>query len=563
MKLAFRFLALLLFLCLLTGSFTSCMAFVRFANSVDELSSDTETESESESDDDSDLKEPSNTEYPHLTYTLTEADREEFDALLAHCEELTMEGTNISEIEQAWDDLEAQYDHIYTQSNIAYILYCCDQEDETLSENYLASSQMQTEVYDSYIALCQQIDKSTSPYRDTFFEDWTEAEIAEMRAYTSEIADLMQKDDEFLVKFRELVVETDEDAVELLYFDFVKNKNQIAESLGYDDYYSYASEFGYLRDYGAAERATLRQYVKSELVPLCEKAYEMFEKTLSQMNEFQQYRVYDYLLTNYDELSKDYVQLYIDSFDAEAKEAMQKLFEDGNALFVDGWDAYDGAFTVYLQEYEMPVCYFGPSYQDIFTVVHEMGHYYAAQYLPDDELQLDLAEVHSQGNEWLMMAFMETQLSEPVYTALTYYQLYYSLANIIVCTIVDEFEEMVYMTVDSNMSIPLDFDDLIDTICTQYGDSDFVETYITDMNLYWKYVGIEAPVYYISYATSGVASLALFSEAKEDYAAAQEIYRKLVEDADCTRGFAENLKDAGLPSPFEASAYTAIRELLP
>lgn len=119
------------------------------------------------------------------------------------------------------------------------------------------------------------------------------------------------------------------------------------------------------------------------------------------------------------------------------------------------------------------------------------------------------------------------------------------------------------MTVDSNMSIPLDFDDLIDTICTQYGDSDFVETYITDMNLYWKYVGIEAPVYYISYATSGVASLALFSEAKEDYAAAQEIYRKLVEDADCTRGFAENLKDAGLPSPFEASAYTAIRELLP
>ena len=83
-----------------------------------------------------------------------------------------------------------------------------------------------------------------------------------------------------------------------------------------------------------------------------------------------------------------------------------------------------------------------------------------------------------------------------------------------------------------------------------------------DMVTYVKYVSILQPVYYISYATSEISSISLYLIAEENYATAQEIYRKLQEDIDPTAGFLANVELAGLMSPFAEETYVALQAAL-
>ena len=269
--------------------------------------------------------------------------------------------------------------------------------------------------------------------------------------------------------------------------------------------------------------------------------------------------VSDFMSESYDSLSKDYLDLYLSSFDADTQSVMRQMLDEEHSLFVNSYRAYDGAFTTYLQEDEAAFCYFGPSYQDIMTVAHEMGHFYAFQTHVDSTDLLDLAETHSQGNEWLMMAFLEDEISSALYEAILCYQLYDALATVIVSTIVDEFEEAVY-TGNVDMSRP---DDAMDRIAEGYGGKAFLREYLLDdINLYWKYVVVESPVYYLSYAISGMASLSLYTVAAQDYARGQSVYCSLVEEADLSGSFEEILADAGLASPFDAELYQALQSLM-
>ena len=554
MRYTLRILSLLLSFCLIMGTCTSCMTLIRFVDWLPE-------ESDGGSLDGNDTGEsgtPGSGSLfsDRLTYTLDTQYVEDFYALLDTCESLTLIGTDVAAIEAAWEDLEARYYHIASQAQVAYIWYCLDSEDATYSENYLTSSEVSGEAYDAYIEVCRAIDESQSPYREEFFSDWTEDELEEMRSYSSEVTELEQIGNQFLVDYRELDLETQEAEMIELYRAFVENRNEIAKVEGYENYYDYASAEVFSRDYGKTERAQFRRYVKEELIPLSKEVYRTFIQKMDALNTFQHGVVSDFMSESYGSLSKDYLSLYLSSYDDETETTMQQMLDWNYSLFVDSFQAYDGAFTTYLQEDEAAFCYFGPSYQDILTVTHEMGHFYAFQTNPDSTDLLDLAETHSQGNEWLLMAFLEDHISPQIYEAILYYQLYNSLATIIVSTIVDEFEEAVY-TGGVDMSRP---DDTMDRITQGYGGKAFLTNYLLDdINMYWKYVVVESPVYYLSYAISGMAALSLYTVAAEDYARGQSVYCDLVEEADLSGSFEEILADAGLASPFDAELYQALR----
>ena len=82
------------------------------------------------------------------------------------------------------------------------------------------------------------------------------------------------------------------------------------------------------------------------------------------------------------------------------------LFEKNAAFFEDGSNAYAGAFVNYISYYEEPFAYFGPDYKGTYTIVHEMGHYASAYSYNFGGLNYDLAETHSQANEWLFSYFL-------------------------------------------------------------------------------------------------------------------------------------------------------------
>ena len=551
MKHSMRTLALLLVLCLLVGSLSSCFTFSDWVEPLPETESDSSEESSSQEDLETGSGLPS-----VLEYTLTRGYVVDFIDHLETCEELTLAGTDVEAIEAAWQEVEEQYYHIGTQLQIAYVLLCIDETNEEYSDAYLKASELQGKAYHAYMEVCRAIDQSDSPYRDEFFSDWTESEIKKMREYSKDSADLGLRNDEILVEFRELDLYTQEDTMLELYREFVQNANQIAALEGYENYYEYASDSIYDRGYGKEERTQFRKYVKENVPALVREVYEKLSYNLNSLNYFQYNVVTDFIFGSYDELGKDYVSLYLDSFDSHTRAVMQLMFDEEHSLFTDSSNAYAGAFTTRLYEYDTTFCYFGPDYQSIQTVIHEMGHFYAAENNDDSMNRLDLAETHSQGNEWLFMAFLEGELGEKVYETILYYQLYESLCTIVVSTIVDEFEEEIYKgdVKDPNAWMR--------AVCADYGGVDFLETYVVgDIQMYWKHVVIQSPVYYLSYAVSGVAALSLYTAAEVDYEEGQEIYCRLVEDAELSHSYPEILAEAGLASPFESTVYDSLANL--
>ena len=70
-----------------------------------------------------------------------------------------------------------------------------------------------------------------------------------------------------------------------------------------------------------------------------------------------------------------------------------------------------------------------------------------------------------------------------------------------------------------------------------------------------------APITSGTIAVSSVASIDLYSVAKNDYDAAIDIYQDLIENADLEDGFLGNITAAGLSSPFDEKFYQGISEL--
>ncbi len=565
MKHSFRILALLLAICMMF-SMSSCMTVIRLGelfgadgNGGAMPPNGSNPSGGQASGGSSGATLPEDTP---LLYTLTDADRVAFEEQLALCRKLTLEGTDISAIEAAWERVEEMYEAIATQAQIAYVLYCMAQSDKTKSNDHLYASEMAGEVYEEYMKVCREIDESNSPYREAFFSDWSEQELDEMRRYSGEQNALHDENERILVSYRELNEDAFYDGAAIAYLQLVKNWNRIAELQGYDNYYDYAYARVYRRDYGKAESGTLRDYVKEYLLPLYLETLTKFQEMNAKLSRKERNQLDALLYGDYDSLPTNYVASYLASLPENTQRIMSETLLTQNAVFTDSKDAYGGAFTTMLYSLDRAFCFFGPGYQNSSTVVHEMGHYYAAGFGDGLLVSTDLAEVHSQGNEMLFFSYLRPYLDADVYEAFLDYQICYALMQIILCVVIDEFEMQVYQNADHMTDPVRELDALMSTVLEGYGGVDFFNATIADANSYWRYVAPESPVYYISYAVSGIASIELFAQAQENLSSATAGYCRLVEEAGEDASFLATLQAAGLGSPFDRNTYLRMRQVL-
>ena len=492
-----------------------------------------------------------------LSYTLTQKTLDEFYGMLSDCEALFLgEAREEETLQASLDALEDAYYHIATQAQIAYILYCVKQNDEVLSQNYLFSSAASSDAYAAYNESCKRIDASNAPNRAFFFRDWTEEEIAEMRGFSDEIVRYQKANDEILIQYRALNDENFSQKAHLYYADLLQNNNAIARLEGYQNYWVYANAEVYGRD-ADSYTASMRRYVKQYLVPLMNEVAIEFNAAYAALSEKERETVGAILQSDYAAVGVRYVDGYLETFDGEAEQDMKSMLQSENSVFTDSEDSYKGAFTGFLYEYERPICYFGPGYANTLTVIHEMGHYYAALEKGDMSLSIDLAEVHSQGNEWLFLSYMEDVLGARISKTLTLYQLYSSLSVVIRATMIDDFEERCYQQAQPYWGA-YQFDNVMKDVINAYGGEEWMESLYS----YWRYVVIESPVYYISYAVSMLAALQLYGIAEEDsFTAGQAAFLSLVQSAAEDQGFAEALAAAGLLGVGEERTYQLICRL--
>ena len=551
MKYATRFLALICLLCVLLSSLSSCWALLLLpspAVTQTSVSEDYTTVS------------PTQPARSDLTYDLTDADKTRFLDLLGQVETLilTDRSEDADAISAAVEAMEAQYDHIATQNELAYIYYCMNVASGERSEAYLFSSAMLSDLYAEYQAVCRRIDRSDAPYRDAFFADWSEEDLAEMRGYSEEQNALGKANDGILVRYRSLSSDEWYEGTPALYLETVGNNARIAELNGYESYLAYAYEKVYDRDYTPAEARTIHAMVKEYLIPICERVYLDFQSSYRTLNRSERKVINALIRGEYTDVKAE-IDGYLAAYPQEAAEAMASLFAEGNLFYTDSENADESAFTAYLYEPGRPVCYFGPNYHAGYTVIHEMGHYYAALCMNGDDVQMDLAETQSQGNEWIFTHYLAKTHSETFGKAVFSYQLYSSLASIVLASIVDEFEQSVY----TDLPVSADeFDERMKAICDGYGGRAWLVTLFADPLDYWRGVVIESPCYYISYACSMLTSIGLYEMAKTDAESARTTYLTIVgaDMGDLT--YPAWIKQLGLESPFEESLYQTVAAMV-
>lgn len=493
-------------------------------------------------------------------YTLTD---EYFDAALAKLaefEELAIIGEDSDAVDAVYEEFEDMFFHIETQVNVATLIYYYNTSIEETNEAYLNATEKYGDMYNAYVESCKKVYEQ-SPIRDELFADWSEEDIAELFAYSPEIQDLDQKNEELLVELNDLLEADFYDRSAEIYAEIVTNNNRIAELNGYDNYYDYASAEIYGRDYTREDIAQFAESVRKTFFKNMNTLYNSFDDALGGLSNVKRRKVISFLDSPFDRQTKNYLQSYIDSYEGSMHEGLSHMFENKNVLFADSRDSHHSAFQLYLTELEKPFCLFGSNGQSTTTIAHEMGHYYAALYNPDVS-SYDLAETQSQSNELLLLKFLDGELSADIYEVIRGYTMYNFAVQSVVCVIIDEFERAVYDLESVEGFTSEDFDAIMAEVCLKYGGVEMLSQNVVDINQYWRQVATNSPVYYISYAVSMVASLSLYTTAVEDEAAGREIYRILIEETEEGETFMSAVERSGLDDPFLPETLNKIMQVM-
>ncbi len=495
-------------------------------------------------------------------YTATPEEFEAAKALIAEMKEAGM--TNLDAFDPIYDEFEVKFYHLAEQMTIASIVYYCNMKDETAKNRDLDTKEMFREVQDAYNIALQQL-LENSPYADELFADWTEEEKQELRNYSSEIMEISNQIDELQAAYNELDDTQYGFAAKTVeyYKQIVVLNNQLAAKFGYDNYYDYATARVYGRDYTAEDLTDYHQFVKNHIAgqvgALVSKWRDKYGKLASNLELYKSFMDRDF-----DSMEDNYVVMYFESLgDTNMGVAMRDVFESENCVFADSPDSHPTAFQTWLYESEKPFCLFGSSGQSATTIVHEVGHYYAA-YTNDDIDDYDLCETHSQSNEFLFMNFCSDKLPKNVFNTAMLYQLVNTCGTITLASIVDQFEQKVYSLTDEEIAAMgvAEFDAIMDEIKSAPEYADVLASFI-DPNEYWKLVVVDNPVYYVSYSVSAVASLNVYAMALEDPAAAMAAYQALVETPGIDEmGYVEALTAAGVANPFVESSHKKVADLI-
>ena len=480
--------------------------------------------------------------------------------LLEAFKQIGITSSNYDEVDAVYLEFEDAFYHVQTQISIANIIYYLDMKNTEASERYLNAYDKFGDLYNAYIEACKEI-YNTSPIRDELFADWTPAEIEEMLSYNPETQELRQANEALQVELNDLPDTEFTDRSAEIYAQIVTNNNKLAKLSGYDNYYDYATEKVYGRDYKRADVENFAALIREYYLPNFDAVNNNWMNLYQSLPMMPANCMYDYLFESFDNLDKNYLEGYIASFDGSMKEGMEHMFVNRNVVFTNSSNSHPSAFQTYLHELEMPFCLFGSNGQSTDTIVHEMGHYYAALHNPNLS-NYDLCETQSQGNEMLLLDYLGDNMLPPAYKAVRAYKLYVYMAESLICVIIDEFEREVYSLESVEGYTSKDFDAIMEKVCEKYGGKSFINNNITDIDYYWRAVATNNPVYYISYAVSMTEALNILYVVEADSAAGREVYRKLVEDVEDNTAFLEAIEMAGLSSPFQKETYEKIIEMM-
>ena len=325
-----------------------------------------------------------------------------------------------------------------------------------------------------------------------------------------------------------------------LFVELIRIRKQISDELGHESYLTYAYENIY-HDY-TPEQATeyILDIAKYVLPVYVELNAMIFSKHFDDSNckEISTATIingmYDLMLDTDGELGEIYSYML-----------QHKLFDMTAATDT----RYKGSFCTYLYDYEAPYMFITSTgcYRDYSTIAHEFGHFSDSYLNNGNSASLDLAEVSSQGLEYITLTMLKDKLCSNDYKALYYSEIDAALSTLIFQGFYALFEHYVYA---------LDYDEITEQRLIQC-----MQKAAYDMGLNYQYFTSLSqviiphimlyPTYVQSYCTSMSASLELFAIEAKNEGEGLRIYKDLILRDEGDMSFEGYLTECGLTSPFE------------
>ncbi len=516
-------------------------------------------------------------EYTGFELTDLRAAIEDFEAVIGQGE-LTEESRG--QFERSYGAIVEEIEHIVTQCNLSQIYYDMNSSDEeaalevadcseklNISSNEVFSALKKVlgtpfeevllelagpeaieelsefeEMSDRELELSDEETRLNQAYDAAVSADVTVMYDGEEWSITRLLSDGMALEQEVYAEIYDLLYEELYTNVGEIYMELVAVRTEIAQINGYDNYADYAYEEIYGRDYDYEDMQAVYAQAKEYIVPLEIALSTYVEENKGYMGAFEG--------LSGDEII-ELVEPYMEEVDPALRESFEFMVEHGLYDLDKSSDKNQGAYTISLPEYGTAFIMnnaYGSS-RDIMTLVHEFGHFNADFYSTDSVLwgssNIDVAEIQSQGLEVLFSQFTDEIYGEENADAMNAETIYNMLYAIDEGCMYDEFQQYVYRTPDLTLD---DANAAFKRIAEEYG-----YYFEKDSAAYmWMDVhhNFQSPMYYVSYATSALAALEIWSELQVNPENAVEMYMEISASSRLV-GYDDTLENAGLPDVFE------------
>ena len=328
------------------------------------------------------------------------------------------------------------------------------------------------------------------------------------------------------------------DEAKKLLVSLIKIRSKIADEYGYESYAEVAYQ-QYDRDYTEHEATKLIENVSKYIRPVYDQLnLWVFLPYFNSIDEK--------VKANASEVINSLYEVYEDT-DETLLTAYSYMLEFGLYDYSPASvNRFEGSFTTYLEKYDSPYVFISAegTGDDYMTLAHEFGHYYGSYTNYNSPASLDLSEVSSTALEFISLLALEDTLDEQTYRYIYYTKLNSALQALIFQGYYALFEHYAY-------DIPYD-------MISEKTLSEAASKAALDIGLP-NILTLDAaliphtmlyPFYVQSYCTATAVALEIFYTEQENEGAGLSSYKSLVLRETEGLSFSDELKEAGLASPF-------------
>lgn len=480
-------------------------------------------------------------------------DLEELSRLAQECADLSAQTDDAEELMDAVYEFYYAYNGFYTNYALADLHYCHDLTDIYWEQEYTfcmentaqADALLDQLLYTLAACPLKEALEAEEYFGEGYFDGyagesvWNEAFTALMEEESQLINQyyaLSEKSLEEDTYSEAFFTGTGREMAEL-YAQLVLVRQKIATEAGYPSYVDFAYDFYYYRDYTPQQAKAYTEQIAKELVPIYRALDNNTDLHLNTGVFCSTSQTYSYVRDTANALGGTVLDAFL------------QLDSLGLYDIEHGENKYNASYEVYLTNYSVPFVFMNPTMytRDQLTFVHEFGHFCNDFASGGSVAGIDVAEVFSQGMEYLSLKCVEGR------EKLTKLKMADCLAVYVEQAAYASFEQQVYALAPEEVTADKIID-LFDAVGRQFGFDSWnfdKRDFVTITHFFTN------PMYVISYVVSNDAALQLYQMETEQAV-------KTLEDNLATEqaGFLAFLEEAGLESPFAPGRAESVKKLL-